>query len=212
MSTKRKCHNPLENRVLVLNGLYLPIRLISARDAVVKLYKEKAEVITVQEDSYMNFGYETWMKKSNNGGIESLEVVEYIRTPSFRIAVPRVIRLYEYRDYQNVDVQFTRRNVFVRDNHTCQYCGEQKPTSGLSIDHVLPRSRNGSSSWTNVVTSCKECNVRKGGRLLEETDMNLRSKPTVPSHNPIVRKHATKEKYSDWEPFLEDTPTVVKTS
>ncbi len=212
MSNNGTCQNPLENRVLVLNGLYLPIRLVSAHDAVVKLYKDKAEVITVKEETYMNFSYESWLKKSNNGGIQSLDIVEYIRTPSMQIAVPRVIRLYEYRDFQNVNVRFTRRNVFARDNHTCQYCGERKPTSKLSIDHVMPRSRNGSSTWTNVVTACKECNVRKGGRLLEETDMSLRKPPRVPTHNPIVKKHADKEKYQVWEQFLEDAPTVVKTS
>lgn len=212
MSNNHQHQNPLENQVLVLNGLYLPIRVVSAKKAVIMLHKDKAEVITVQEDSYLNFSFDTWIERSNNGGIDSLDIVEYIRTPSLRIAVPRVVRLYNYRDYQHVDVQFNRKNVFVRDDHTCQYCGEQKPESSLSIDHVIPRSKNGASTWTNVVTSCKECNVRKGGRLLEETDMSLLQKPTVPSHNPVVKKRANQRKYQVWQSFIEDSPTVVRTS
>ncbi len=209
---REKRQNPLKNRVLVLNELYMPIRVVYAKKAVVLLHKDKAEVITVQEESYLTFSYESWIEQSNNGGIESLNIVEYIHTPSMRIAVPRVIRLYDYRDYQNVDVHFNRKNVFVRDNHTCQYCGENKPESDLSIDHVVPRALDGKSTWTNVVTACKECNVRKGGRLLEETDMSLLQQPSVPSHNPVVKERANKRKYQVWNSFLEDAPTVVRTS
>jgi 5-methylcytosine-specific restriction endonuclease McrA len=212
MSNESRKQNPLENRVLVLNGLYMPIRVVSAKKAVIMLHKEKVEVITVKEESYLNFSFDSWKKRSNNGGIDSLNIVEYIHTPSLRIAVPRIVRLYNYRDYQNVDVQFNRKNVFVRDDHTCQYCGEEKPESRLSIDHVIPRSRDGKSSWTNVVTACKECNVRKGERLLENTDMNLLRQPSVPSHNPIVKKRANQQKYKAWQSFLDDAPTVVRTS
>lgn len=210
MTQHRK--NPLKYRVLVLNKLFMPIRVVSARKAVIHLYKNKAEVITVADEDYYNYSFDRWVEVSNNGGIPTLDSEDYIHTPSYRIAVPRIIRLKKYEGFQEGKVNFTRRNVFTRDNYTCQYCGERKPRSELSIDHVTPRSKKGKTTWTNVVTACQDCNVAKGGRLLENTSMDLQKVPRPPSINPVVRKHARKEKYQVWQEFLEDTASIIKMS
>ncbi len=78
--------------------------------------------------------------------------------------MPRVIRLLAYDRLPKQTVRFNRRNLFARDNNRCQYCGKRFPTSELSLDHVVPRSRGGDTTWENIVCSCVACNVRKGGR------------------------------------------------
>ncbi len=210
MKNNNSRSNPLKSSVLVLNRLYMPVRVVDGKRAIILLYKDKAEVITVSEDQYLNYSFDTWLDKSNNGGIQSLDQVEYVKTPNIRIALPRVIRLYSYDGFQKGNVRFNRKNIFARDGYTCQYCGERKSENDLSLDHVVPRSRGGKSSWQNIVTACKSCNVRKGGRLLKNTDMELNKTPNAPSTNPVVKKHADMDKYSCWNVFLENASTVVK--
>lgn len=96
------------------------------------------------------------------------------------ICVPEVIALRTYDGYPVRGVSFTRRNVYKRDGHTCQYCGARPGLHELTIDHVIPRSRGGASSWENCVTACRPCNARKANRLAHELDLTLRKPPAAP--------------------------------
>lgn len=96
------------------------------------------------------------------------------------ICVPEVIALRSYDGYPVRGVSFTRRNVYKRDGHTCQYCGGRPGLHELTIDHVIPRSRGGASSWENCVTACRPCNARKANRLAHELNLTLRKPPTAP--------------------------------
>jgi 5-methylcytosine-specific restriction endonuclease McrA len=96
------------------------------------------------------------------------------------ICVPEVIALRTYDGYPVRGVSFTRRNVYKRDGHTCQYCGGRPGLHELTIDHVIPRSRGGASTWENCVTACRPCNARKANRLAHELDLTLRKPPTAP--------------------------------
>jgi len=96
------------------------------------------------------------------------------------ICVPEVIALRTYDGYPARGVAFTRRNLYKRDSHTCQYCGKRPGVEDLTIDHVLPRSRGGPSSWENCVTACRPCNARKANRLAHELNLTLTRPPAAP--------------------------------
>src|SRR6201989_565931 len=147
-------------RVLVLNATYEPINVCTVRRAVVVLLKEKAEVI-------------------EHGDLQ-------LHSATHTMPRPVVIRLVSYvripRDTHRRKI--TRRAVFARDDWTCQYCGSR---SNLTVDHVIPRSKGGSSSWDNIVASCAPCNRRKGNALLRQSGMHLRRLPSTPNPNVFIQ-------------------------
>lgn len=140
--------------MLVLNATYEPINVCTVRRAVVLVLKEKAEL--VEHADYL------------------------LRSVSATLPRPSVIRLVSYvrvpRDTRRRKI--TRRAVFARDNWTCQYCGAR---SNLTVDHVIPRSKGGTSTWENIVASCAPCNRRKGDALPRQVGMELRRVPRTPS-------------------------------
>jgi 5-methylcytosine-specific restriction endonuclease McrA len=123
---------------------------------------------------------------------------------SFDIQVPRIIRLLFYNRYPNRRVSFNRRNIFARDENRCQYCGRSFATNELSIDHVVPLSRGGRSTWGNVVCACTRCNKRKGGRTPPEARMKLVRRPGEPRFNPLIRLKVRRKKYYSWKQFLDE--------
>ncbi len=100
--------------------------------------------------------------------------------------------------------RFNRRNLFARDGNLCQYCGNTFPTSELSLDHVMPRSRGGEASWENIVCACVECNVRKGGRTPTEAGMKLIRQPQKPKRSPLLALKLGNPKYESWKTFLDN--------
>ncbi len=144
---------PDSGRVLVLNATYEPINVCSVRRAVVLLLKDKAELL-------------------ERGRWE-------LHSESSTVARPVVIRLVSYvrvpRDAHRRKI--TRRAVFARDGWMCQYCGSR---SNLTVDHVIPRSKGGNSSWENIVASCAPCNRRKGDRLPRQAGMHPKRAPRTP--------------------------------
>ena len=138
-------------RVLVLNATYEPINVCTLRRAAVLLLKEKAELLERREGA-LHSEHMTMERP------DVIRLVSYVRIP--REAHRRKI---------------TRRAVLARDSWTCQYCGSRK--SGLTVDHVIPRSRGGKSVWENIVAACATCNRRKGNRLPREIQMHPRKSP-----------------------------------
>jgi 5-methylcytosine-specific restriction endonuclease McrA len=148
-------------RVLVLNATYEPLNVVSVRRAVVLLLKDKAELIEATEAR--------------------------LRAESLTLPMPSVIRLVSYvRLPHRMSLPVTRRTVLARDNYTCQYCGTTPGRSNLTVDHVIPRSREGGTTWDNVVAACKRCNQRKGNRTPTEANMPLLSRPTRPRYVALV--------------------------
>ncbi len=140
-------------KVIVLSRDYIPLMYCDLRRAVTLVYLKKAEIV----------------KESGN----------FLRSVSDRFPVPKVIRLLSKLVRQvSPRVTYTRKNIHIRDNYTCQYCGS---TSTLTLDHVMPVSRGGKSSWENVVTACYPCNSRKGSKTPEEAGMKLAMVPKKPS-------------------------------
>ena len=193
----------LNSSVLVLNRLYMAVNVVTARRAFSLLCKEHAEVISVEDNRYNSYDFETWIEVGQaRERWEAEDDTEWVRAISFEVMVPRVIRLLFYDRLPQSRVQFNRRNVFARDENRCQYCGKKHPTSELSLDHVIPRSRGGKTSWENLVCSCTRCNARKGGRLPEEAGLKLYRKPKKPRRSPVIRLKLKSGKYRSWKAFL----------
>ena len=165
-------------QVLVLNATYEPLSVVSVKRAIVLLLKEKAELIEAAEAR--------------------------LRSENFSIPRPLVIRLVYYvRIPRRISLPVTRKTVLARDNYSCQYCGAIPPRQNLTMDHVLPRSRGGKTTWENVVTACKKCNGRKGSRTPPEANMKLMSQPKRPRYIAIVSL-ASLEARRAWNKYMWD--------
>ncbi len=194
----------LTSSVLVLNRFYAPINVISARRAFVLMYKDAAEAIILDDGSYNGLKVQDWISLSRIRMAQPQEHDEFVRTPRFAVMVPRVVRLFGCGSMPKHEVKFTKRNVLVRDTHRCQYCGKKYAASKLTVDHVIPRSRAGRSTWTNVVAACMDCNTRKGGRLPWEVGMKLLRQPVIPRKNPVILDKVTQVRYKIWLSFVKD--------
>lgn len=142
----------MEYSVLLLNSNYEPLNVCDTRRAFRLLFGDKAEVLEYDHHE--------------------------VHTPRAVYRAPSVIRLQYMIKRPRPRVRLSRREVFARDRHTCQYCGRQ--THELTLDHVVPRHRGGGHTWDNLVTACKACNHHKGAKTLEEAHMRLHQTPTEP--------------------------------
>ena len=194
----------LESKVLVLNKMYVAVRVVSARRAFSLLSRDTAEIIDVNEGQYINYDFASWMDMAELQRRFEPERHDWVRTVRFEIAVPRVIRLLSYDRLPEQQVKLNRRNLFARDRNRCQYCGHFYPSSELSIDHVMPRSQGGPDTWENLVCSCVRCNARKGGRTPDQARMKLIRRPVKPKRNPLIAIKLGHDKYASWKAFLND--------
>jgi len=194
----------LDSNVLVLNKFYMAIHVTTARRAFALLYKERAEVVSMRQDRLENFGFESWKEVSQFKEEFEEDRAEFVRTVSFEIRVPRIIRLLFYDKLPLKTVKLNRKNLFARDRSRCQYCGRKFSTSELSLDHIVPRSRKGKTAWENVVTCCPDCNVKKGGRLPWEVGMRLVRRPAKPSRSPLIRLKVRSQRYKSWKQFVDN--------
>lgn len=160
--------------VLVLNANFEPLHVCNMRRAIGLIIAEKADLVI------------------NGRGV--------IKTISREYPRPSVIRLQFMVSHPRAHVRLTRREIFRRDNYTCQYCG--KHTFDLTVDHVVPRHLGGPHIWTNVVAACSSCNHHKGGRLLSEARMHLARLPKEPPANASYLFARHLGDYGEWEPFV----------
>jgi 5-methylcytosine-specific restriction endonuclease McrA len=164
----------MSDKVLVLNATYEPLNVCSAKRAIVLLLKQKAEAV-----------------EASGRLLHSADSV---------FPVPDVIKLsYFVRVPRGDTRRVSRRAVLARDNHSCQYCGSR---THLTIDHVIPRSRGGATTWDNIVTSCAPCNARKGNRLPREANMHPRINPRPPDPFAFIYL-AVSEIRRSWKRYLD---------
>lgn len=194
----------LDGRVLVLNKFYLAVHVVSVRRAFCLLFKDLAEVITIDDGQHMAFDFASWREVSEARRAYRHPDDDFIRTVHFEIQVPRIIRLISYDRLPRQRVKFNRRNLFARDGNRCQYCGKKFSTGALSLDHVVPRSRGGLATWENIVCACLRCNVKKGGCTPREAGMRLIRTPTEPRTSPVVSLTLSNHKYKSWKTFLDN--------
>ncbi len=167
----------LNKHVLVLNTTYEPINICTVKRAIILIFKGSATMI--EEDS------------------------DYVHSISTKIKMPSVIKLNRYIKIPKKPVELNRKNVLIRDEYTCQYCGKKFPASELTIDHIIPRVKGGKTTWDNVVACCKKCNEKKGGKTLVEAGMKLIKKPSVPTYMYLLHifRHIGSDK-KKWKKYL----------
>lgn len=168
----------LDGHVLVLNRLYQPIQVTSIRRAITLFYKGDARAV---DRDYVTYDFENWADLPHQPS------QSFIVTPTRNIAIPDVLQLLRFDRLPRQEVKFSRGNIYIRDRNRCQYCGRKFSTSELSLDHVIPISRGGRSTWENVVCACLGCNVRKGSKLVAESGMDLIRQPVRPKWHPLHR-------------------------
>jgi 5-methylcytosine-specific restriction endonuclease McrA len=195
----------LESSVLVLNKFFAAVHVVNAKKAFAMLFKESAEVVSVDDGQYNSYDFTSWVDVSAfkaEYGLSDEDQYESIKTVSLEIRVPKIIRLVVYDKLPKASIKFNRKNIFARDKNKCQYCGKKVPTSELSLDHVIPRTQGGTSNWKNIVCACTNCNKLKGGRRPEEAGMKLICRPVKPRHCPIIQLKLGSNKYNSWKQFL----------
>ena len=143
-------------KTLKLDSSFKPIGIIDSIDAFSLVYRDKAVLIE---------GYNTKLYSGNNSWVE-----------------PAVIALHRYVDFKFFRIGCTRKNIYERDKHTCQYCRQYFSSSRLTLDHVIPKSKGGNKSWENLVTSCTKCNQKKGDKLPAEIGMQPYKFPSKPRY------------------------------
>jgi 5-methylcytosine-specific restriction endonuclease McrA len=193
----------LSASVLLLNRLYMALRVVSARRALTLLYRELVEVVSVDDGQYLSYDFDDWVEVSQTKREFRAEEYDWVRTVRFQIAVPKIIRLLGYDKLPSAAVKLNRRNLFARDQNRCQYCGRRYPTSELSLDHVIPRSQGGNNTWDNIVCACIHCNVKKGGRTPQQAHMKLVAVPRKPHRSPVLTVKLSDSKYASWKQFLD---------
>jgi len=144
--------------VLLLNATYEPLRVITWQRAIRLLTLGKVEVIE--------------------------ETDREIRSVSFVIRLPSVVRLLRLIRPRRQPIKFSRQNIYLRDNFRCQYCGARVSSQDLNLDHVIPRALGGKTTWENIVTCCIPCNVQKGGNTPESVGLRLIQRPVKPDRLP----------------------------
>jgi len=160
--------------VLVLNRSFYAVQITSWQRALTLVYSDHASVV---DQEYRTYSFDDWRQfsseiKSNPAG--------FVYTPNFRIAIPDVIALKLYDRLPTTEVKFSRRNIYEHYEYRCCYCGKKFASSELNLEHVIPRSRGGKTGWSNIVTACIPCNLKKADRLPHEAGMLLLIKPCKP--------------------------------
>lgn len=186
----------LERPVLQLNRNWLPIRVVSVRNAIIKLYEGVARAVLAED--YSVYDFDEWSKLSPVEGDPKLQSAHLF------LRVPEVIVLCKYGEIPDRKMVFTRANIYRRDKYTCQYCGARPGMHELTIDHVLPVSRGGKSSWTNCVLACISCNFKKANRLPEEAGMKLKHRPVKPDWSPRLVLAKVRNTPKNWEKFVSE--------
>lgn len=159
-------------KVLVLNQSYQPITVTTVKKAVTLTWRNKVEMVEIGE--------------------------QILRSPNAEYPLPVVIRLKNHVRYNPFRrVELNRKNLFRRDSNTCVYCGSKE---SLTLDHVLPKSRGGKTTWENVVTACHPCNNRKDNKTPEEVGFKLKIQPKQPNHIAFLTKDS--KFHEKWKPYL----------
>ena len=187
LHARRCAFNQLSNsRSLVLNSSYQPVKLVSWQKAMMLWFQDKVEILEFHNSTF-------------------------VRSARQNFQLPSVLRLKKYvSPRKSTRIKFSRENVYMRDNYTCQYCVKKFPLRELTLDHVVPASKMGRKDWTNVVTACRECNHRKANRTPLAAGMPLLNEPRMPNWLPPIRQEFSLSNIPmSWEPYLASFRTTA---
>lgn len=184
----------LQCPTLVLNRNWQPVNVASVARALVLVWNESAKVVDPAD--YQLYDWADWSR------LNPSEDQPFIQAVSDRICVPEVITLTRFSKLPSATVPFSRRNLFKRDRYMCQYCSTRPKPDALTIDHVVPRSQGGGSTWENCVLACIDCNHRKADRTPKQARMKMMAEPVRPSWNPVYSRYEARNE--SWARFISD--------
>ncbi len=172
-SIKKPITSILNKQVLVLNQNYHPLLICTAKRAISLAFLGKVKVV----ENYK----------------------QRVSSPSLTINLPSVVKLDKFVNVRNNKIVLSRKNILKRDQHQCQYC--LKTGVPMTIDHIIPKEKKGPDSWENLVACCHKCNIKKGNRNLEQSEMKLIRKPKQPTRIHYIRQFVKRDQ-SSWKPYL----------
>lgn len=161
-----------------MNSSYQPVKLVSWQKALILWFQGKVEILEYHTSE--------------------------VRSARDSFQLPSVMRLKRYiAPRRATPLKFSRENIYLRDNYTCQYCGKRPPIKELTLDHVVPASKFGRKDWTNMVTACRQCNHRKGNRTPLGAGMPLLTEPKIPTWLPAAqREFDVEDMPEEWRAYL----------
>lgn len=165
----------LNNLVLVLNKVWIPIRVIKLKRAIKLIFSNRASIVNAEDFSI--FMWEDWIKAFMDKDVIGIE------TTRGKVRIPEVIILSNYDKLVNKKMRLTKKNIFLRDDFICQYSGKRLKKTECDIDHIVPKSRGGKNSWENMVVCSKQINRKKGDKTIDEAGLKLIRKPFAPKKN-----------------------------
>lgn len=193
-----------QETVLVLNRCWQAIHVKSPAEAISMMYDDSATGLNIiGNDCMVPLRWNDWVNLPYD------ENASYIKTVNGSIKIPKVIVLSKFDKVPRKRPKFTTRNIWIRDNGTCQYTGKKLNPNEGNIDHVLPKSRGGVTSWTNCVLSHKDINAKKADKTPEESGLKLLRKPSAPKDMPVTFYIRNKHNIREWEIFLKDFTTNI---
>ena len=163
----------LNRAVLVLNANYIPLAVCTAKREICLSVLDKVDIL-VNYDSK-------------------------VHSPSVSLPLPSIVKVKEFIHYNSLNVEISRKNIILRDNHICQYCGTKK--GPITVDHIMPKVRGGKDTWDNLITACQPCNQKKGDRTPDEIGMHILKQPKKPSRIHYYQQYVNTLQ-SDWKPYL----------
>ena len=163
----------LNSAVLVLNANYAPMMICTAKRAICMDFLHKVDILA-------NYNQE-------------------IHSPTISYKLPSIIKVRNFVRYDNLSVDLNRKNIIIRDENTCQYCGITN--TSLTIDHIVPKGRGGMDTWENLVAACKKCNQKKGDKTPEDVGLILKNNPKRPNRLHYFQKFVN-DQQKDWRPYL----------
>jgi hypothetical protein len=182
--------------VLILNKNWIPINTTSAKHSFGLMYSDSAKGILVEDDRIITLEWNQWV---------SLKVNDHdkkIKTVNGYIKIPTIIVLNFNDTIPKQTVKFTQKNIWERDNYTCQYTGKKVTRTTGNIDHVIPKSQGGKTTWENCVIAHKEINSKKADKTPEQAGLKLLKKPFTPRAMPVSFYIRNKDQIKDWNIFL----------
>lgn len=191
----------LNRPTLVLNKSWQPVTVRNVVKSLTKVINGRARV--VDPYTYATYDWEQWVDLEPEDGELCIRAID------LRVKVPEVIVSTTYNKMPRIKVTFNRRNIFIRDDQTCQYCGSRLKSEKITIDHIVPKSMGGRTSFDNCVIACSGCNTRKANRTPAEAGMKLLKQPKTPRWIPTFESIRV---LSSWENFLSDVywRTIMK--
>ncbi len=169
-----------ERSVLLLNFNLEVIDIINWKRAITLYFRDKVRVHEEFHDSYVS-------------------------SPSFSMKLPSILIATDYKlssKNKKKSVNLNKRNVLIRDDHTCSYCGKHLTEVTGSIDHITPLSRGGYNVWSNVILACRKCNQKKDDYTLEESGMKLLKQPFIPTKDIFLKRFIKNKEYESWRPYI----------